>query len=171
MRGQVLFRTIACRGCIDTFRLRGQGFVASAVLRALYCQRCIASACAQHRCFGEESMTRTSNTCKPNNSKSSTSGPQNRPRNRNPKKPENSSKRPPKWRRESTPNRQKWTPGPLPMASSILNPFWDRPRGGLCAPNIANNVSNSHRALVQKGSLGLPFGLHFGAFGLPFALF
>ena len=96
---------------------------------------------------------------------------ENRPRNRNPKKPENSSKRCPKWRRKSTPNRQKWALGPLPMASSILNPFWDRPREGLCAPNIANNVSNSHRALVQKVPFWLPFGLHFGAFGPPFALF
>ena len=57
------------------------------------------------------------------------------------------------------------------MTAPILDAFLERPREGLCAPNIANNISNSHRALVQKITFWLPFGLHFGAFSGPFWLF
>ena len=57
------------------------------------------------------------------------------------------------------------------MTAPILDAFLERPREGLCAPNITNNISNSHRALVQKVHFWLPFGLHFGAFSGPFWLF
>ena len=81
------------------------------------------------------------------------------------------SQRAPKWRPKSAQNRQKWAPGPLPMAALILDASLDRPRESLCAPNTANTISNSHRALVQKVTFWLPFGLHFGAFWGPFWLF
>ena len=56
------------------------------------------------------------------------------------------------------------------MTTLILVAFLERPWEGLCAPNILNNVSNSHRALVPKVTFWLPFGLHFGGFWGPLGL-
>ena len=84
---------------------------------------------------------------------------------------ENDPQRAPQRRPKSAQNREKWAPGPVPMATPILDAFLERPWEGLCAPNIANNISNSHRALVQKVTFWLPFGFHFGAFSGPFWLF
>ena len=56
------------------------------------------------------------------------------------------------------------------MAALILVAFLERPWEGLCAPNIVNNVSNSHRLIPKKFGFGLPFGLHFGGFWGPLGL-
>ena len=56
------------------------------------------------------------------------------------------------------------------MAALILVAFLERPWEGLCAPNIVNNVSNSHRLIPKKFGFWLPFGLHFGGFWGPLGL-
>ena len=84
---------------------------------------------------------------------------------------ENDPQRAPQRRPKSVQNRQKWAPGPVPMATPISDAFLERPREGLCVQNIANNIFNSHRALVQKVTFWFHFGFHFGTFGVPFSLF